>query len=122
VLSSVVGVDLGYDDRRGKAMLGLAYHLFPGVQSVRIPGSAALGLAYAACGRYDLFVHHYLYPWDLAPGILLVQEAGGVITDHLGEPIAIASRTAVAGGAAAHADFLHWQQEHRDTLDLPTEA
>jgi len=121
VQQSVVGIDLGYDDGRGTAILGLAHELFPGVQSIRIPGSAALGLAYAACGRYDLFVHHYLFPWDIAAGILLAREAGGTITDHLGGPVTIAGRTVIAGGAAAHADFLRWQHAHAGALDLPPE-
>jgi fructose-1,6-bisphosphatase/inositol monophosphatase family enzyme len=104
--ASVLGFDLGYDDKRGGQMLALLLELWPGMQSVRIPGSAALGLAYAACGRYDLFAHHYLFPWDVAAGILLVREAGGVITDRDGSPVRIDSEGAVAGGAAAHADFM----------------
>ncbi len=122
VQQSVVGVDLGFDDPRGKAVLHLAHELFPGAQCLRIPGSAALGLAYAACGRYDLFIHHHLYPWDVASGILLVREAGGTITDHLGGPVTIASRTVIAGGASAHADFLSWQRAHAGALDLPPEG
>lgn len=115
--ASVLGFDLGYDDRRGAHMLALLNELWPGMQSLRIRGSAALGLAYAACGRYDLFVHHYLFPWDVAAGILLVREAGGVITDRDGSPIRINSEGVVAGGAAAHADFLRragtwpWREE-----------
>ena len=120
VQASVLGIDLGYDDRRGRAILRLLHQLFPGVQGVRIPGSAALGLAYAACGRYDLFVHHYLFPWDIAAGILLLREAGGAITDRGGHPITIASETVIAGGAEAHADFLRWQHQHREQLDPPT--
>ena len=117
VMASVLGIDLGYDDRRAKRMLALAHSLFPGMQSVRIPGSAALGLAYAACGRYDLFVHNYLLPWDLAAGILLVREAGGLITDRDGATISIDSEGCVAGGGAVHADFLRltegmpWREE-----------
>jgi myo-inositol-1(or 4)-monophosphatase len=104
--ASVLGFDMGYNDQRAAHMLALLRDLWPGMQSVRIPGSAALGLAYAACGRYDLFVHHYLFPWDLAAGILLVREAGGVITDRDGSPIHIESEGVVAGAAAVHADFL----------------
>jgi len=81
------------------------------MQSVRVPGSAALGLAYAAVGRYDLFVHNYLFPWDLAAGILLVREAGGVITDRGGGAVSLNSEAAVAGGRQAHADFLRIQLE-----------
>jgi fructose-1,6-bisphosphatase/inositol monophosphatase family enzyme len=112
VASSVLGVDIGYDDARGQGTLEVLRRLFPGVQSVRILGSAALGLAYAACGRYDIFIHHNLYPWDLAAGMLLVREAGGTITDGTGRPIAVASRSVVAGAPAVHADFLAWQRRH----------
>jgi myo-inositol-1(or 4)-monophosphatase len=103
---SVLGFDLGYDDERGAQMLAVLRELWPGMQAVRITGSAALGLAYAACGRYDIFAHHYLFPWDVAAGILLVREAGGVITEHDGSPARVDSEGVVAGGAAAHADFL----------------
>lgn len=51
---------------------------------LRRPGSAALDLAWVACGRYDGFWEHNLKPWDMAAGILLVLEAGGLITDLKG--------------------------------------
>lgn len=111
VQDSVLGVDLGYSDELGKEMLHLVHELFPGMQSVRIPGSAALGLAYAAAGRYDLFVHNYVFPWDLAAGILLVQEAGGIITDRRGGPVTLHSSGVIAGGRAVHADFLRIESE-----------
>jgi len=119
VAASVVGFDLGYDDKRGKAQLKLLHELFPGVQSLRIPGSAALGIAYAASGRYDLFVHHYLFPWDIAAGLLLVREAGGAITDHLGEDAGIDKWTVVCGSPDACAGFLAWTRAHAADLDLP---
>jgi len=106
VRASVMGFDMGYDDTRAGYMLDVMSSLWPGVQAIRIPGSAALGLAYAACGRYDLFTHNLLYPWDLAPGILLVKEAGGVITDREGGVITLYSEGAIAGGASVHDDFL----------------
>jgi myo-inositol-1(or 4)-monophosphatase len=106
VQSSVMGFDMGYDDTRAGYMLNVMMSLWPGMQAIRIPGSAALGLAYAACGRYDLFTHNLLYPWDLAPGILLVREAGGVITDREGGVINLKSEGAIAGGASVHEDFL----------------
>lgn len=110
VLASVAAFDLGYDDQRARRVLELAISLWPGMQGLRIPGSSALGLAYAAGGRFDLFVHHYLFPWDVAAGILLVQEAGGTITDRDGNPITIHSETAVAGGRRVHADFMRLVQ------------
>ena len=106
VMASVLAVDMGYDDARAARALSLVGELWPGMQSVRVIGSAALGLAYAACGRFDVFVHHMLYPWDIAAGILLVREAGGAITDRDGGPIGIRSEGVIAGAPGAHADFL----------------
>ncbi len=51
---------------------------------IRRPGSAALDLAWVACGRYDAFWEMNLKPWDVAAGGLLVSEAGGLITDLKG--------------------------------------
>lgn len=48
---------------------------------IRRMGAASLDLAYVACGRYDTFFEGWLSPWDIAAGVLLVKEAGGVVTD-----------------------------------------
>ena len=50
---------------------------------VRRAGSAALDLANVACGRYDGFWEFNLNPWDTAAGVLIVQEAGGTVTQHV---------------------------------------
>ena len=55
-----------------------------GSSAIRRDGSAALNLAYVACGRYDGFWEMALSPWDVAAGSLIVQEAGGVVSDFLG--------------------------------------
>lgn len=53
-------------------------------RGVRRLGSAALDLAYVACGRFDAFYEFGLNPWDVAAGIVLVQEAGGKVSDFSG--------------------------------------
>lgn len=58
----------------------------PCCQAIRRTGSAALNLAYVACGRLDGHWAHEIYPWDSAAGMLLVQEAGGAATGSGGEP------------------------------------
>ncbi|HRJ53524.1 MAG TPA: inositol monophosphatase family protein [Candidatus Thiothrix moscowensis] len=58
--------------------------LLPDTAGVRRPGSAALDLAYVACGRFDGFWEFGLNEWDMAAGVLLVQEAGGLISDMHG--------------------------------------
>lgn len=106
VKDAVVAVDVGYDDNRGRMQLELAVALWPGVETIRIHGSAALGIAYVAAGRYDIFVHANLEPWDVAGGILLVQEAGGIITARDNTPVTIRSGGIIAATPAVHADFL----------------
>lgn len=106
IREAVVAFDLGYDDGRGTRQLQTALHLWPGMQALRITGSAALGFAYAAAGRWDLYVHLKLEAWDIAAGILLVREAGGVVTARDGSDATLFSETAIAGTAGTHADFL----------------
>ena len=58
-------------------------------RAVRRDGSAALDLCYLACGRFDGFWELGLNPWDTAAGVLIVEEAGGVVTKFNGEPYSI---------------------------------
>ena len=69
---------------------------------VRRAGSAALDLADVACGRFDGFWELVLAPWDVAAGILLVREAGGIVTDITGAPGAPAHGPVVAGNPDIH--------------------
>lgn len=64
-------------------------NVMPHVQTVQRTGSAALNLAYVAAGRMDAFWSSSLKPWDMAAGILLVQEAGGRATKMNGQPVDI---------------------------------
>ncbi len=82
VADSVVAFDMGYDAGRAARQLALAAQLWPGMQSFRIPGSAALGFAFVAASKWDLYVHSDLQPWDVAAGLILVREAGGVVRDR----------------------------------------
>ena len=104
--ASVVGFDMGYIDEWGRRNLELALGLWPGMQALRVMGSGALGLAYVAAGRLDIYFHHTLYPWDIAAGILLVEEAGGIVTDAGGGHITYHSPSIIAAGPSVHADFL----------------
>jgi myo-inositol-1(or 4)-monophosphatase len=69
---------------------------------VRRAGSAALDLADVACGRFDAFWEMMLSPWDIAAGLLLVREAGGIVTNLEGEPCPIAHTAVVAGNPTMH--------------------
>lgn len=63
----------------------------PHCQALRRTGSAALNLAYVACGRLDAHWAHDIHPWDSAAGVILVQEAGGVATSCRGVPFDLAT-------------------------------
>lgn len=73
-----------------------------GVSGVRRPGAAAIDLASVACGRFDAFWENMLAPWDIAAGILLVQEAGGMVSDLAGGPCPVAHTGLVAGNPDMH--------------------
>jgi myo-inositol-1(or 4)-monophosphatase len=77
-----------------------------GTAGIRRAGSAALDLSNVACGRFDAFWELVLAPWDVAAGILMVQEAGGVVTDIDGNPAQPAAGAFVAGNPAMHAWLL----------------
>jgi myo-inositol-1(or 4)-monophosphatase len=85
-----------------RAFLNVAPHC----QAIRRTGSAALNLAYVACGRLDAHWAHQINPWDSAAGVLLVQEAGGVATGSGGEPYSVAEGHYLAAGAATLHDAL----------------
>jgi len=74
--------------------------------SVRCDGSAALDLCHTACGRLDGFWELDLEPWDLAAGALIVQEAGGVITQTNGKPFYHLERSVLAGNRYLHHQML----------------
>ena len=104
---SFIGCDMGYDAEAGAAILEGFRNSWPQMCGIRIMGSAVLGLAYVACGRLDLYMHPYLYPWDVASGILLVKEAGGKVTDWEGEPASIYDRQILAGNKTLHHQFMN---------------
>ena len=82
------------------------YQLAMETHGVRRGGSAAIDLAYTACGRLDAFWEIGLSPWDLAAGKLLVTEAGGVCTEMRGGPHAMTSPDILTTNGLVHGEFL----------------
>lgn len=76
------------------------------VQGIRRAGSAALDLAYVACGRLDGFWELKLKPWDQAAGMLLVQEAGGRVSDGAGNRTDVHTRCVVATNGLIHDELI----------------
>ena len=106
VAESVMGFDLGYVDEKAGLALDMVRGLWPNIQSMRLMGSSALGLAYAAAGRLDIYFHHHLSPWDLASGLLLVTEAGGAIVDKQGNPSNLFTPSIIASSPRLVQKFL----------------
>ena len=61
--------------------------MLPHVRDIRLMGSAALDLAFVATGRVEGYFEEFLNSWDVAAGVILVTEAGGVVTAFDGSPI-----------------------------------
>lgn len=75
-------------------------------RGMRRMGSAAIDLAYVAAGRFDAFFEYALSPWDVAAGALLVEEAGGVVTDFAGGNDYLRGKQIVAGGKLVQEELL----------------
>ncbi len=75
-------------------------------RAVRRFGAAALDLAYVAAGRLDGFWESKLHPWDVAAGLLLVEEAGGSVSGYVGEPCRIRHHRIVASNGRIHQEIL----------------
>lgn len=72
-------------------------HLFQQVSAIRRPGAACVDLANMACGRFDGFWEFKLNPWDIGAGILLIKEAGGIVSDPMGGDNYLSSGDVAAG-------------------------
>ena len=86
--------------------------LFPTTAGIRRPGSAALDLAYVAAGRLDGFWEIGLNAWDMAAGALLVQEAGGLISDFSGDDNYLETGNVVAGSPKVFKAMLQTIRPH----------
>lgn len=84
----------------------------PKVHDVRITGSAALDLAYVACGRCDGFFQPGLDIWDVAAGSLLIREAGGLVSDYSGKQDFLANKEIVCGNVALFHELLMKIKNH----------
>jgi myo-inositol-1(or 4)-monophosphatase len=87
--------------------VSLLSKVLPRVRAIRRPGSAALVLCYIACGRLDGLWELKLEPWDMAAGLLILQEAGGSITGPTGKVHQLSEKTVIASNGYVHKELLH---------------
>jgi len=96
-----------YDIReRSDSILAMLKAVLTRTQGVRRPGAAALDLAYLACSRLDVFWEIGLKPWDTAAGYLLVQEAGGRLSNFKGAPFSPFVPELLASNTHLHDDLI----------------
>ncbi len=117
-------VSTGFPSRRRH--LGYNIHFYHQLamctHGVRRGGSAGIDLAYVACGRLDGFWEFSLNPWDMAAGLLLVEEAGGRISDMKGGPASLRGPHVVADNGLIHDEFIGLLKEvfeNRPRYPLP---
>ena len=95
------------------AYLAMFKELSQKTAGIRRPGAAALDLAYVAAGRLDGFWEMGLSPWDMAAGVLLIQEAGGLVSDLSGEGNYLTTGNVVAGTPKIFGQLLPIIQSYR---------
>lgn len=88
--------------KKNKRVIVLFKKFLTAAQGMRRLGSAALDLAWVASGRFDGFWEEGLNPWDTMAGFLIVEEAGGKMTDYRGRPYRMGSPTLVASNGKIH--------------------
>jgi myo-inositol-1(or 4)-monophosphatase len=112
--NAVIGTGIPYGDK----VVDLAAHgaivadLAPRCRGVRRFGSAALDLCYVAAARYDGYFEMRLKPWDMAAGALIVEEAGGLISDLRGHPDCLAAGEVLCGNRRIYRELLRCVQPH----------
>lgn len=111
LIEALIGTGFPYDiDQTLPGIIRQLKAILPKVRDVRRAGAAALDLAYVSCGRLDGFYEVNLKPWDTAAGWLLVEEAGGVVTDFSGCPHSPRSPGIIASNGALHRQLLNLVQ------------
>lgn len=100
-----------YDFEQMDAYIHVLRDLMQNTHGLRRMGSAAVDLAYVACGRFEGFFEYGLHAWDVAAGCLLVSEAGGTLCDFKGEHDYLFGSSIVADNSGIHSDLMQIIQE-----------
>jgi myo-inositol-1(or 4)-monophosphatase len=107
VLNALLVTGFPYDlHKHADDLLGLFGAFLRRAQAVRRLGSAALDLCYVAAGRFDGFWERHLKPWDVAAGVLIVEEAGGRVSGMDGAPFASSAGHLLATNGVIHDEMV----------------
>jgi myo-inositol-1(or 4)-monophosphatase len=109
---SLLGTGFSYDPAGMRVNLGLFHEFMTRAAGVRRVGAAARDLSYVACGRFDGVWEFQLHPWDVAAGMLLVEEAGGKVTNFEGGPSTPRDQRILLSNGRIHDAMLEVLKEH----------
>jgi myo-inositol-1(or 4)-monophosphatase len=104
---SLIATGFPYSDfSRMTPYMGLFDDLMRSTRGIRRLGSAAVDLAYVACGRFEVFYEYGLNPWDVAAGAFIVERAGGRLSDFSGGAEVVYGKEIIASNGLVHDHFL----------------
>lgn len=107
ISDALLCLQLPYNSDAYKPIISKLLNRFYGnVGSIRMIGSAAMALCYVAAGRLDAYAERYIGQWDYMAGALIVQEAGGIVTDYQGSSDFTRGDSVVATNGVIHNDLL----------------
>ena len=113
---ALLGTGFPFKHREGiEPYLRVLPKLMQSAAGLRRAGAASLDLCDVACGRFDAFWEYQLAPWDVAAGILIIREAGGVVTHLDGSPARAVQSAFVAGNPTMHAWLLSQLQSQSES-------
>lgn len=105
--TAVLGVGIPFATKpRHDQFLAEMERLTTRIAGIRRLGAGALDMAWVACGRHDAYWEQSVSPWDMAAGVVIVREAGGVVTNTRGEPLDLMGGSMLAATPALHAEVL----------------
>ena len=103
---SLLATGFPYDDfGREDKYIALFRELMRKTRGMRRLGSAALDLAWTACGRFEGFYEYGLNPWDMAAGVIIVREAGGIVTTFHGHDAVVFAEDMIATNGGIHPEI-----------------
>lgn len=104
---SLLATGFAYNTQEGESLDNLDHfaNFVKRARAVRRPGSAAIDLAWVACGRIDGFWELFLKPWDMAAGVVIIREAGGLVTSFDGSPFELYGTEILASNGKIHGEM-----------------
>lgn len=107
MVQSILSVGIPFAGKpRHEQFVAEMERLTPRVAGIRRLGAGAIDMAYVACGRFDAYWEQSVSAWDMAAGVAIVREAGGVVTNTLGGPLDLMGGTVLATTPQIHAELL----------------